>query len=765
MRKTVAYFLGIFLAFTLGYVFLDPAFLLIADWLGPLFGSPLLAALMSAFLLFGNPLRFIMLSALWGSVAFLGGLIIRRRVGAAGTMVSVFLFFLSILAASIYGIIQKVSELGPIVGSQNPFSLLPPLPRGLSLAKLAEAPIIGRLIESLPGLMESGGPDAFQGLVREVITPLLIDFAEKIVIVCLAALVGAEVGKRVERRFTPWSESLRIKLGGKSKPSSNTLTTVAPTRVLPIILVLLSVCVFTVPLGIGASDGGYFSENLLGFVDDRGSAYVAALFLDSEMSVGGFNMESTGVEGLLATVILTQDSILDAIPDIYNMTEGFDVSSLFNLVPPTALIMVYVDVPSEVAAERAGCISPAFSDAFGIRLSQLIALSPPLAEEDDDETPQISVVVYQSPDELRDLAEAYLNLFGVERGGLAEVVEEAYRNGRLIPGENSESADGAIMFAGFINLAALGRYMPLEELDRLNVSSLILPSFDAPLGFSGCLLYWERGVESPPNAHSFDLLRLLGVEPPVSFSSDANLSNLLIVAPNQTLEEGQVVKLVTTAHLTDPGFEEIFQELAQRVALTVASPGSLLDRSYFGVTFSALLPLDVQVSKEVTPPTASTNGEVQVTVTVKNNDNYPMEEVAVDDGETVLGYQMSAEIVSGSTKETWWVLEPGESRTLTYTVRLGSGGVYTLRPATVHYLYEDEAFDETSSPAEARVSHPSAPAFVTESVKGLWTASAEVLNLLTNGNGSTIVMASTLGWVALLAFMEVRGFKKWLAGE
>ena len=771
MRKTFAYFLGVFLVFTLGYLLLHPAFLLIADWLGPLFGSPLLVALMSAFLLFGDPLRFAVLSALWGGVALLGGLIIRRRVGAVATMVAVFLFFLSVLAASVLNIVQTVQAPELMGGQQSPLSLLPPFPKGMSLARLVEAPIIGRLIDPILGLVEAGRPEGARELVMGVVTPLLIDFAEKIVIICLAALVGAEVGRRVEDRFTPWSESLRIKLGGKPRPGLSSGVSAA-RRVVPLtilILILLSVGVSAVPPR-AASRGGYFSENLIGFVDDDGGGYVAALFLDSDMSVGGFDMGSPEVEGLLATALVSQDSILDAIPDIEYMPKGFDIGSIQSLMPPTALVMVYVDVPPEVAEERAGVISSAFSDAFGIGLRQLIAFSPPLPEEGVEEMPQVSIVVYQSSDELGGMAEAYLNLFPVERGGLAEVMAEAHRNGRLTPEAIPGSPDGAVLFAGFINLATAGRYLPLEELDRLNVSRPILPSFDATLGFSGGVSYWESGVQSPPDAHSFDILRLFGVESPVSFSSEADFSNLILVAPNRTLEAGdegpgRAIKLVTTAPLTDPQFGQMIQELARWITVTVMSPGSLLDPSHFRVDFSALLPLNVQVSKQVTPQATSTNGEVQVTVTVENSDDYPMENVVLDDGGTVLGYPTSVSVTSGSTRETWSALQPGESRTLTYTLRLGPGGVYTLRPATVQYVYEEETFSASSDPAEVRVSHPSALAFVIDGVAATWASTARALDTFTGGNGSILLMASTLAWVVVLAFMEYRGFRKWLSGE
>jgi len=80
-------------------------------------------------------------------------------------------------------------------------------------------------------------------------------------------------------------------------------------------------------------------------------------------------------------------------------------------------------------------------------------------------------------------------------------------------------------------------------------------------------------------------------------------------------------------------------------------------------------------------------------------------------------------------------------------------------------VHGGKAFSESSDPAEVRVSHPSAPAFVAEGVAATWSSSARALDTFTDGNGSAILMASTLAWVVVLAFVEYRGFRKWLAGE
>ncbi|KON30307.1 hypothetical protein AC482_04245 [miscellaneous Crenarchaeota group-15 archaeon DG-45] len=468
-------------------------------------------------------------------------------------------------------------------------------------------------------------------------------------------------------------------------------------------------------------------------------------------------------------MMVSQDSILDAVidalPEGADIPEGLDVDSIRNLLPPTALVVVYLDVPSELAEEKAEAISSAFSDAFGIGLRRMIALSPPLPESDGAErAPLVSIVVYEAPDELADLSEAFIDLLPADRGGLVELMEEAHERGRLTPGVASGSPDCAAMFTGFVNLATLGEYLPLEELDRLNVSRLILPSIDAPLGLTGAVSYWKRGIQSPPGAHTFDMLRLLGVESPVSFSSDADMSNVFMIATNLTLGAGMdkgdyAVTLTTTTPLT-----EAVQGVAQWMTVTELPPGALVDPSHFRIDLSGVMPLNVAVSKQASPMEASRNGEVQVTVTVRNDDDHQMMEVALDDGDALLGYPTSTSVASGSTGAAWAVIHPGESKSLTYTVKLGSSGVYTLRPAAVRYVHGGKAFSQDSNPAEVRVSRPSALPFVAEAVASTWSSTSRALDGFTGGNGSSILMASTAAWAAALAFMEYRGFRKWLSG-
>ncbi|MFB0557731.1 MAG: hypothetical protein ACETVY_01315, partial [Candidatus Bathyarchaeia archaeon] len=307
MRKTAALFIGVFLVFALGYATLHPSFLLLADWLCPVVGEPLLTVLTIVYLLFGDTLQFTALAALWAGVALLGGLIIRRRVGAVITMMLVFLLFLPALAVSAYGVFERLSEAGILMGGGNPFEALPPLPSGLTIATLFEAPIIGEALDAVIDLLMGSSPEGFGiSVLMPILTPLIIDFVMKPVIITVAALVGAEVGRRLEPSFRPYSESLRVRLGGVPKFEPIDLAMMQGRIVLPMIMcIMLVTALATVPPRAGSSKGGFYSENLLGVVDTEGRGVVAYLFVDSGISIGGVDADDPAAEGLVASLIVS----------------------------------------------------------------------------------------------------------------------------------------------------------------------------------------------------------------------------------------------------------------------------------------------------------------------------------------------------------------------------------------------------------------------------------------------------------------------------
>jgi uncharacterized repeat protein (TIGR01451 family) len=114
------------------------------------------------------------------------------------------------------------------------------------------------------------------------------------------------------------------------------------------------------------------------------------------------------------------------------------------------------------------------------------------------------------------------------------------------------------------------------------------------------------------------------------------------------------------------------------------------------IGFAARFPPNVAVTKSVSPSTTNAGGTVTVTVEVHNLGDTAVNNVEVDDSDTVGTYQLTADIVSGLTSGYWAQLDPNGIRTITYTVRVMANGVYTLEPATVTYSDEYGDYTKTS---------------------------------------------------------------------
>jgi hypothetical protein len=761
LRKIAAFVSCMFLVLTLSFMFIHPAFLMLANWLGPVLGTSLLTALSMLYLLLGDPLKFVALAALWGSAALLGGIIIRRRVGAVLTMLLIFAMLIPVLAASVYDMAMIVSDLTETMGEGHPMDFLPPLPIGLTLAHLYDAPIIGSLMESAIGMFQAGGPPSnIQRLFYTMLTPILIGVAEKLVIIVFASLIGVEIGKLIEPSLRPTSESIRVSLGGKPCASREEVTTLKENMgTLGIVLMIITSSLLVAPYALAEGDEDFYSENIMGYADSRGRGYVGDLFIES-----GTQLEGVATEGLLAGVILSQEGVREILPELIGMDmEGFE--SFANMIPPTVMVTVYVDVPPEIAGQRSEEVSQAFSSAYGVDLHQLMALEPPIPLGDEMELPPISMVLYQSSSDLGDLSETYLDQF-LDNGGLAELIEEASTNRRLVPGVNPDSADGSVLLSGFVNIDLILEYIPEDTME--NITAFIPEEITGLLGFAGGVSYWDRGVES--EELGLDLLGLLGVEEEVGFSDDSDMSLILLAAPNGTDIGGETgapnVKITTSLPLDDPKIEFIYEMLTDLGLLTLSAPGESLDPSSFQISVSGVtLPLNVEVSKSFSTQVASPDDVVEVTVTVRNHDTEAMKDVSLDDTSALQGYSLSTRLVSGSTSEHWNEIGPGQSRSMSYTVELGLGGAYSLSPANVTYTHEELGFSYSSEWAEVSVAQPSALAMGIGSIFNTGETLAKILDMATGGNGGTILMGATAIVILILAVLEFLNFKKWIGGQ
>ncbi|MDH5791428.1 MAG: hypothetical protein OEZ44_04525, partial [Candidatus Bathyarchaeota archaeon] len=288
-------------------------------------------------------------------------------------------------------------------------------------------------------------------------------------------------------------------------------------------------------------------------------------------------------------------------------------------------------------------------------------------------------------------------------------------------------------------------------------------------GFSAGVSFWEHGVRLTDDGYGFNLLELLGVEESLSFAEESDFSLVVAAGLNLTGDyenfTTQNVKIFTSTSLDNLGMGEALAPLSQMGVLTQVPAGSEVQASGLQLSISGVsMPLIVQVTKEASQLVVKPNGRIQVTVTVHNEDMNPMGDVRLGDDSTVTGYPFSVELVSGSTSEYWGEIGPGDSRALTYTIQLGEAGVYCLDTARVVYIHSGGEYSESSGRLEVRVARSDPASFAISSLATTWKTFASLLDVLTGGKGSTIIMGLTLLVLAMLAILEYRNFRKWIIG-
>ena len=259
------------------------------------------------------------------------------------------------------------------------------------------------------------------------------------------------------------------------------------------------------PSIVGAAGEEFYTETILGFADPSGRTYVGNLFASSETPFGNV----IGSEGLLASVIASHEGVKEIVAELMGSDEN--LASFVNVIPETLMVAIYIDVPPETAGPRSEGIADAFSEAYQVDLTQLMALDAPFALGEEPDSPQITIVLYRSGAEIGELASTFLDEF-LEHGGIVDLISQASSNGRIVPQSTPESADGGALFSGFVNVDLIKEYLPPEFFQQI---SEYFPVDDwGQMGFSGSISFWDYGVESVGEGQGLDLLSLMGRRTP-----------------------------------------------------------------------------------------------------------------------------------------------------------------------------------------------------------------------------------------------------------
>ncbi len=228
----------------------------------------------------------------------------------------------------------------------------------------------------------------------------------------------------------------------------------------------------------------------------------------------------------------------------------------------------------------------------------------------------------------------------------------------------------------------------------------------------------------------------------MTFSPESDMSNFLVVTGDIFDPEGEEpnMKLVTSLPLDDLMSGLFNESFIDPGIVTVIEPGGTIDPSSLELGISGLtLPLNVKITKAVSDARVKEGSRVEVTVTIKNNDDDPMTNVELDDGGTLSSYSLSSRLTSGSTSGYWPRIDPGQSETISYTIELENSGVYSLSPAQMSYAHEDVSFRKSSDKAEVRVALTQGTGIVFHTLGVFWGVLETALDQVTGGSGSMVL--------------------------
>lgn len=802
MRKITAFTLGSVTAFTVGLSIVPVEFGHIIDWLAPLFGESLRVLLSMLFILFGNPFKFTTLALMWAVIGLLCGLIVRKITGSliSAWLVYGITFFVALVSA--LGIVEVVLDLGILQRPESLLALMPPIPPGVSLNTILNAPIIGYLFKTLQetSLSSMGSP-------TEIISPLAsavaLNVLKNVLILLVSSLIGCEAGQIIERLVlpkiagkisanrTPGGSHPLLGSGGIVRFLTRKLRT--PQRLLSSVSILTVLVFSTLAASVTTLENGssepYYAEGLFCFATPDGTAYVAAAFIDSEAVLPEIDLSDSAFENALLGLLISHDTRADALPPILTSPEMLsgilppDIPSEFleNLtryyavVPPTVLILAYLDVPEGTARGRADSVAEAFSSAFGASLSYLASFSQSF--EISGELHEVKIFVYQSSDVLSDVAPRIMGVLPVARGGLAVPINSAYLSGILSPGSTPISSNGTVMVVGFFSSsAALDLFREVEDFPSEFIG-MIVPNTTEPTVTVGLFSYWLDRLHSSPLQHTFNITSLLNLTEPLQFSPEATISVLSTVVPNATITDGKItsqtpiVSLILSANLTDPRLEPVREaiqnlNLTRNVTIKEVPKGSTISAEDLTLSFTQILPMEMDVEKMITLSEVSPGQAVDVTVTITNRDDTPAENVTLDDRLLLAYYGAAAsiEVKDGNLTTTWDQIPANSSVTHRYTIVLKKEGLYTIPYAKVSYNYMNLTFTARSRNRYIRVRGPSAPSLLITGIPKAWGTLTRMIDRVPGleGMGSVIVSSITLAIVGLIGFNEYRNIRRWL---
>lgn len=130
-----------------------------------------------------NPLNNLTMVAVWAVAGLVGGIIAGKKAGAFVVGLLTWLCFLGMTAFCAFQLFTSGLNFGS----------LPPIPPGQSLVYILSIPLIQSAIGSLLGLISGGGGSIN---LAAILVPVLVWFLTPLIVVTVAAIIGATIRKK-----------------------------------------------------------------------------------------------------------------------------------------------------------------------------------------------------------------------------------------------------------------------------------------------------------------------------------------------------------------------------------------------------------------------------------------------------------------------------------------------------------------------------------------------------------------------------------------
>jgi hypothetical protein len=735
MRKLVGFVLHWITLIILGYAFLNESLVLVADWLSPILTGKIYSIFALIYLLIGDPIKFPNIFLIWGLTSIITGILIRKRIGTVITVITTWLFVISLLGLLTLSLVLQAQNNFILNENTNPFDIVPPLPEGLTITSLYEAPILGETLQFVSSIIEEGveGLEPFNVISRYA-NLFMFSIISKPLIAAIFSLLGVELGKRAEIILDPTLTKKRIMLKNRLMKEG---------QLIAIILIMLFGSL-TAPATAYSSEDIY-TENIVTYVDEAGKIFIVGAFAGN--SIQGIDENIFSFEGYLGSILISHKDITDVFYEYMQPPEEVDMSEILNLLPETVVLSAYIDQESEKSKSHSDLIAEELSSYYDMEILELLSFTQKIEEEEFEHV--LTINIYQSPLTHEEFNKRYLQRYQ-KMEGYATTFQEA--RDYLIPDKIADSVDGSLFMSVYLNSVAFLKLVPVDS-SMIPVEDFLSVAFVDASVFVG---YWENGARIIKN-DTLSINEIFDLKEDFKQSEESDFSSSLIIAPclNAEGESSTTLKMSSSLEIPIEIEARITSELNKMGLNAEINHEHELDQMEISVQ-GVPLPLNIDVTRETSYLSPNT---INVKIHITNNDETTGKYVVVDDTNSLEKY--NDVVIQGNLIMEYPEIKSGETKSYEYTISVDNPGTYIMDPVVMSYESEEFVYNTESSSTPFKVNRPSSLDNLDTTISSITNTSEELSTIIPN-NISTAMKLSTYTIILYTIANSIRKLRAWI---